>query len=498
MATHQYSPRHSNGNGRRDPRELENEIAQTRCEMDETINQLSERLSPRHLMDVAYDYFRSTTSNTFSKEQFARQAKGLTRTTARQIKEHPIPAMLIGAGLLWMLFEDDQDDERDFHSQWADIPEYSGSFVDARTGEPYDLETYGAEWKQEAPAWHPSYDWTKSQTDEASWSQRASQSLDEIRSTLGHASMSAYDKLKHVSARIAGLSGHQPDEMRSRWKSLRSYGGSWTDMQTGQPYDPTLGRQWESLMACDYFAGSDWPAQAEASWTEKAQHALEEMQQSLGDTGRSAKEQIQSLASKIGEFAGSTRDMSSDAGQAMYRRASQAGESLRQGAQYMGRKARRGGATMQQQMQRGYACSRDAASEAIDEYPLAAGAAFLGLGLLLGFALPRTRYEDQMLGERSDELKHYAKETGLEAAERAKHVAQATAAAALDEAEQQGLAPHQLGEKVQEAASSLKQTVQGQDAGSSVHTLAEKVASIAERAVTTAKEETRKEAGDMT
>lgn len=513
MAT-QPQYRHSSGNGHdhRNPREIEHEIEQTRSQMDQTIDELSERLNPRHLMDMAYDYFRSSTPSV-SRSDMARSAKQVSKTVGKtllhEIQEHPIPALLIGAGIAYALFvEEDEDEGRDFHSQWADIPEYSGSFVDARTGEPYDLESYGKGWKQEAAAWHPGYDWSRSDVNEETWAQRAKESLDDIRTTLGHANKSAYEKLKHVSTRVLGLSGHNRRDVQSRWANLRSHGGSWMDLQSGQPYDQEYGRQWESIAACDYCATTDWTPEEQQTWSEKAQHALEEMQQSLADSGRSAKEQVQALASKVGELMGSTRDMSSKFGHslsdragAMYGRAGEAsrqmGRGMSRGARRVGRQARERGSQMQHQLRQGFTQGRDTVSETMDEYPLAAGAAVLGLGLLLGLALPRTRYEDEMMGETSDEFKHRAKETGLEAAERAKHVAQATAAAAMDEAEQQGLSAEQLGEKVQHAADSLKESVHTQSGASPVSTLAEKVGHIAERAATTAKEEAKKEAKDM-
>ncbi len=150
MAT-QYEPHRSrDGNGHHDASRIQHDIERTRSEMDETINALSERLNPRRLLDEAYDYFRNST--TVSRGDLSQGAKSTMKFAAREVREHPIPALLIGAGVLYALFVEEDEKERDFHSQWADIPEYSGSFVDARTGEPYDLESYGKGWKQEAAA----------------------------------------------------------------------------------------------------------------------------------------------------------------------------------------------------------------------------------------------------------------------------------------------------------------------------------------------------------
>jgi hypothetical protein len=498
---------YTDGNGHRNPRELEHDIQQTRTEMDETIHKLSERLSPRRLMDEAYDYLRSSTGLT--RDEMAHHAKSIGKSAARSIKRHPIPSLLIGAGLLYMLFEQDEDEERDFHSQWDGIPEYSGSFVDARTGEPYDLETYGAEWRQEVPAWRQGYDWSRSDVSEESWGHRARETLASIKSTLSDSTKSAGHKLRHAASGVIGLSGHKRRELHSRWANLKEHSGSFVDARTGEPYDESYGRDWEALMGCDYCANCEWSPEDEATWSEKTQGAVQAISETLSDTGRSAKEQVQSIAAKIGDVFADSGKASAGFARSIYGRAGQAGEGIRHGAasagrgmarsaRYVGRKTRRGSQAAERQLQHGYEYSRDAISSAMDEYPLAAGAAFLGLGLLVGFALPESRYEDRMMGEASDELKERAKETGREAVHRAREVATATAEAALDEAERQGLAPHQLGEKVEQAASDVKRTVQEKMSGEQVRKAGEKVSHIAHRAAETAKEETRAQAEDMT
>ena len=495
MATQNQPYRHTDGNGHRNSRELEYDIERTRGEMDETLEELTERLRPRNLIDEAIDYLRVSAGETFSKEELGHRAKDFSRAAACQIRRHPVPSALIGAGILWMLFESGEE-ERDMHAQWDDIPEYSGSFVDARTGEPYDLETYGDEWKQEVPAWRQGYDWSKSDVDEQSWNERAKESLTHIRTTLSDSGKSAADKMREVSRRITGLSGHKQREMHARWDNLREHSGSFVDARTGEPYDENYGREWHALMACDYCATGEWSEEEQESWSEKAQHALEEMQAALSDTGRGAKEQVQALAAKVGDFVGGTRDMSAGFARSTGRRAAKMRRGVGRGAQYVGRQARRGGAGAQRQLSQGYSYSRDAVSDAMDDYPLAAGAACLGIGLLLGLVLPHTRYEDRMMGDASDDLKRRAKHTGREAAERARHVAEATAAAAMDEAEEQGLTPAQLAEKAKRAADKATSRVQ-EKAGGGVHSLAEKAERVAERAAETAKQETRHEAQEM-
>ncbi len=80
------------------------------------------------------------------------------------------------------------------------------------------------------------------------------------------------------------------------------------------------------------------------------------------------------------------------------------------------RRGRRTGSEGTQHLQQGYAYAGDRLQdqEAMEEYPLAVAVGFLGVGLLTGLLLPRTRQEDNLLGESSDRLMEQVKDTGKE------------------------------------------------------------------------------------
>src|SRR3954452_16309484 len=81
--------------------EIRSDIKGTRRDMDETLDELGERLHPRHLLDDVLDLFRSSPSGNASRDQIARTSKRVGRTVATELKEHPLPALLVGAGLVW-------------------------------------------------------------------------------------------------------------------------------------------------------------------------------------------------------------------------------------------------------------------------------------------------------------------------------------------------------------------------------------------------------------
>jgi polyhydroxyalkanoate synthesis regulator phasin len=75
----------------------------------------------------------------------------------------------------------------------------------------------------------------------------------------------------------------------------------------------------------------------------------------------------------------------------------------------------------------------------VEDYPFAVAVGFLGVGVLTGLLLPRTRQEDKLVGEKSDQLLEQVKETGKENLEKAKAVAQRITKTTMDEAERQGI-----------------------------------------------------------
>jgi hypothetical protein len=91
----------------------------------------------------------------------------------------------------------------------------------------------------------------------------------------------------------------------------------------------------------------------------------------------------------------------------------------------------------------------------VEDYPFAAAVGFLGAGVLTGLLLPGTRQEDKSIGEKSDQLIEQIKETGKEALENAKTVAQRITQTTIDEAERQGFTSEAAGAKISEIAGKI-------------------------------------------
>ena len=101
------------------------------------------------------------------------------------------------------------------------------------------------------------------------------------------------------------------------------------------------------------------------------------------------------------------------------------------------------------------------------ENPLGLAVGAAAVGFLLGSLLPATRMEDEKLGQAADTLKAKAAETGQEALERGKQVAQDVAQSAQQTAQESG-SQHasELSQTVQQKASEAAQETRSQVQGS--------------------------------
>jgi hypothetical protein len=95
------------------------------------------------------------------------------------------------------------------------------------------------------------------------------------------------------------------------------------------------------------------------------------------------------------------------------------------------------------------------------ENPLGLAIGAAALGFLAGLAVPSTRVEDEKLGLVADQVKDRVKETGQEALDRGKQVAQEVASTATDTAKQS------TQEHGQELAEGAKQSAQDVREGAS-------------------------------
>lgn len=88
---------------------IRSDIDATRRRMDDTMDALGDRLQPQHLLDEVLGFFRGATSDGADRLSPLREKISHSATTAMHsvvdtVKQNPLPALLIGAGVAWMLY----------------------------------------------------------------------------------------------------------------------------------------------------------------------------------------------------------------------------------------------------------------------------------------------------------------------------------------------------------------------------------------------------------
>ncbi|TNF22631.1 MAG: DUF3618 domain-containing protein [Rhodobacteraceae bacterium] len=209
------------------------------------------------------------------------------------------------------------------------------------------------------------------------------------------------------------------------------------DFETGQSPHPAGG-----YAARDRYDGADtrrtgrptgayYPAWARLELDEDDAPRAADDGPSLGDRASDA-------ASAAGEAARSARSAVAETAQEAADRASRAQARLARGTEDLGEAARaRILAARQRALEvaeqteaaarRNYARGRDATADFFEEQPLVAGALALAVGAALAGALPRTRREDEVMGETRDQLFDEAERIFREERDKAERVARAAA-----------------------------------------------------------------------
>lgn len=312
--------------------EIEADIRQTRGRMDATLDELGERLTARSLLNSALDWWESPSTESRSSEA----AKTAAVTVGRTLRENPMPTLLIGAGIAWLVM-DRRSKEED-------------TYLEVRHGNRY----------------------------------------------------------------------------RNR---------------------PTTWPEAEMYAGAPYFEEEEYEG---PGMGERASEAAEDTKQRASELAGEAKERLQRATGRAKERISSTGDRLSGWG---HERSERFGRRARRTLQ-RGRSATH---NLAENIEEGYHAGVEHLEDAVKEYPLAIGLGCAALGALAGLLMPRTRREDELMGETSDHLMESAKHKGEELLERGKAVGERTAEAALEEARAQGITPEAASEQLSGLANKLGQ-----------------------------------------
>lgn len=84
-------------------RQIEGEIQHTRAELSETIDALQEKLRPGNIVSEAADKVKTATSE--KVRDMADTASGTAQDMWEGARQNPLPALMIGAGITWLLLD---------------------------------------------------------------------------------------------------------------------------------------------------------------------------------------------------------------------------------------------------------------------------------------------------------------------------------------------------------------------------------------------------------
>jgi hypothetical protein len=120
--------------GSKSAAEIEREVKQERAHVEQTLDELQERLSPGQMIDQVVTYLRGSGGTDFM------------RNLGETVKQNPVPLALVGVGLGWMMLAD-RSGRRDRYSRSLYWDEDDDLAYDAELYEDdlyYEDELYGA------------------------------------------------------------------------------------------------------------------------------------------------------------------------------------------------------------------------------------------------------------------------------------------------------------------------------------------------------------------
>ena len=430
--------------------EIREDIAVTRDRMDETLDELGNRLSPKRLIDEAMHLFSGPTArNTASRA--GDTAVEFTENLGRVVSRNPVPTLLIGAGLAWLAFGGSSSDSRASmrseplrRRKPTREPRYE-DFAEEDYGPdiPYGTLAY-AEFEDEMYYDDP-YAPGEFVEDEDVWD------IDDYRET---------------------MSGGTGATARRATSTSDEY-------STGEESEGIVSKVTDAASAAGH-AVSD----AAANVAGKVKDAASAAASAVSSTASQAKSGVMHAEEVVADRARRAMRSGRRTGASAYRYGGKAGRSMSRGLAHQGENAM----DLYHYAARRYS----AASEA---YPLAMGMGCMALGMLSGLLAPRTRYEDDLMGDASDELKHDMRETGEEVMERGKRAVSGAISEAEHSAEEHGLTGSSLLERGERVAAKVVSAAS--DALKQEHLTPKELAGEAKAVGKDAADKLRSEAGEM-
>jgi ElaB/YqjD/DUF883 family membrane-anchored ribosome-binding protein len=201
---------------------IRSDIDTTRRRMDDTMDALGDRLQPRHLLDEFLGYLRGSGDGGESRlkhagERIGHSCNHAMHSVVDSIKQNPMPAVLIGAGVAWMIYSSRRD-----QTQRYDFEDYTASDAARR----YDPDTHYDRPLDYPPSGDDVRAWNRQgepedramQTDLAG---KASSVADQAKEKLAHAGEAAREKISGIRERAGEVSERMRERTRATYDRAR-------------------------------------------------------------------------------------------------------------------------------------------------------------------------------------------------------------------------------------------------------------------------------------
>jgi hypothetical protein len=206
-------------NARSGIREIESDIEQTRRRLDSSLGALQQKLSPNEIFDQGLSYLRDSGGPEFA------------RNLGRTVRDNPLPVVLVGAGLAWLMVADQRRRREPNHGYEAYAAAEDGelhpelrSEGEAAMLSSYDDSRAGGSWRHRS---RRAYEDVATKADEAAASlrQRADETSEAFQERLAEARagiLGIKRKAEETAAEFAAAVERAMAEARERYRDMQA------------------------------------------------------------------------------------------------------------------------------------------------------------------------------------------------------------------------------------------------------------------------------------
>lgn len=423
------------------PEELQQDIRQTRERMSKDIDAIGDKLTPSKIKAQVKEQVMAQAQHTIHEARdkvrdFADsagvQAKQAGSTVVETIKNHPVPAAIIGAGLGWFFALSARGDRssgsggyrstENMHAdvEWRGSPYSEGPYGAKRPGNAHEHQQYGSVGRGETG---------KSASDAYERARRSGAQSSVVETIKNHPVPAAVIGAGLGWLLLQNTQGRRT--ARSRFGYQRpddSYGDAdWR----GRPYS-------EGPYTEDPYSESAYSANPSSRGTYGEAGASEGSFRTRSESAGEAsgvRSAVSGASEKASEVAGEATERARElAGQASERAREFAGQASNRAREFAGEARERAGRLRTETRQQARQAS-DRAQSLFEENPLILGAAALVVGLAFGGLIPGSRRENEWMGETRDKLLDRAREKVQTAKDAAVTTAREVKDTAIEEAQ---------------------------------------------------------------